>query len=445
MPPPFSSMSLLRVLTLSALFLLSGCERSTQLDARGAPGTMSLSVTPSAAQAMASPYTAPFERRPKVAELTQLGRTLFMDPGLSASGRMSCASCHDPAHGFGPPEGRAVMRGGAHLDQPGLRAVPSLRYRQTTPPFSEHFFENDGKDSEDQGPTGGYAWDGRARSAHEQAQAPLLSPFEMANESPAQAVQRLAASSSAAAFRAAFGDEVLSQPELAWLGLRWALEVFQQDPSTFYPYNSRYDAYLRGQARLSAAEQRGLKLFNDPARANCASCHPSGMNHGAFPQFTDHGLIALGAPRNAEIPANARADYFDLGLCGPMRDDFKDRPEYCGRFKTPSLRNVALRQVFFHNGVFHSLEQVMDFYANRDQHPERFYPKDGAGHVRMFDDLPPALRAGLHQETPFGHPRGEAPSFSKAEIADMIAFMKTLTDEDLRPDVKVSSAGKAAH
>ncbi|CAN6484154.1 unnamed protein product [Victoria cruziana] len=115
-----------------------------------------------------SPYVAPFERHPDAAALSRLGRVLFFEPGLSASGRQSCASCHDPAHGYGPPDGLAVRLGGAGLDKPGQRAVPSLRYRQTTPPFSEHYFDDDGNDSEDQGPSGGYAWDGRAGNGQRQ-------------------------------------------------------------------------------------------------------------------------------------------------------------------------------------------------------------------------------------------------------------------------------------
>ncbi len=78
-------------------------------------------------------------------------------------------------------------------------------------------------------------------------------------------------------------------------------------PPTFYPYSSKYDAFLRGSASLSAAEQRGLAAFNDPARGNCARCHPSAMREGALPQFTDFGFAALGAPRNPAIPGECRS------------------------------------------------------------------------------------------------------------------------------------------
>src|SRR3984885_838937 len=97
----------------------------------------------------------------RAAQLQALGRALFFDPSLSASGRMACATCHDPQHTFGPPNGLAVQLGGKDMRQPGVRAVPSLEYLQAVPPFTEHYFESDdeGDDSIDNGPTGGLTWD----------------------------------------------------------------------------------------------------------------------------------------------------------------------------------------------------------------------------------------------------------------------------------------------
>jgi cytochrome c peroxidase len=384
--------------------------------------------TPPAPVASESFYGTVFEKRPDARTLTDLGRALFSDASLSASGRLACASCHDPRHAFGPANDLAVQLGGPRMTLAGMRAVPSLTYQQAVPPFSEHFNDTDGDDSVDQGPTGGRDWDGRASSAHEQATAPLLSPFEMANADRAAAVERLRRSPNAARFRASFGEHVLDHEGLAWNGLLMALEVFQQSPEEFYPYDSKYDAYLRGQARLDAAERRGLALFNDPAKGNCAQCHPSGVKRGAFPQFTDYGFIAIGVPRNREIPANADASYHDLGLCGPLRSDFAKEGGYCGLFRTPSLRNVALRRRFFHNGAMKSLEQVLDFYAERDTHPERFYPRARDGQVRKFDDLPEAYHENVNVEAPFDRQPGAKPALSKRERADIVAFLKTLTD-----------------
>ncbi|MDY0746516.1 cytochrome c peroxidase [Paucibacter sp. R3-3] len=373
-------------------------------------------------------YATPFERRASAQELTELGRTLFFDRALSASGRLACASCHDPSHAYGPPNALAVQLGGPDGRQPGVRAAPSLMYRQTTPPFAEHFFDNDGNDSVDQGPTGGFAWDGRASSAHDQAEAPLLSPFEMANTDRRAVITRLAQSPSANAMRAALGPHVFDSPMLAWNGLVLALEVFQQNPADFSPYRSKYDAFLRGQTKLSPAETRGLALFNDPTKGNCAACHISVVKRGAFPLFTDMGLIALGVPRNPAIPANRDPHFIDLGLCGPLRTDLRDHPEYCGLFKTPSLRNVATRSVFFHNGAMKTLEDAVRFYVQRDTQPARVYPHDARGHVRKYDDLPAASHGNVNTEPPFGGKPGDKPVLSAAEIADVVTFLKTLTD-----------------
>jgi cytochrome c peroxidase len=226
-----------------------------------------------------------------------------------------------------------------------------------------------------------------------------------------------------------FGADIFSSPEAAFAAITHCIEVFEQDPAEFYPYSSKYDAFLRHQASLTPAERRGLDVFNDPTKGNCASCHPSAIGqNGNFPAFTDFGYQALGVPRNASILANRDAQYFDLGLCGPLRTDLADRPELCGLFRAPTLRNVALRHTFFHNGEFHTLEQAVRFYAEREVHPEKWYPRDASGAVRQYDDLPAAYRGNINKEAPFDRKPGDAPALTDADVADLIAFLKTLTD-----------------
>lgn len=377
-------------------------------------------------------YARDYARTPTVAELTSLGRTLFYSPELSANGRLACASCHDPRYGFAAPNDRPVQRGGARLAAEGVRAVPALRYLQTLPSFAQHRFEEEPDDSQDQGPSGGYTWDGRADSAHDQARLPLLSAAEMGNPSPSALIRRIRDSALATPMREVFGPDVFDDPQRAFDALRWALEVFLQDPATFYPYSSRYDDWLRGRETLSAQELRGLRLFNDPRKGNCARCHPSQAFNGAFPQFTDYGYAALGAPRNRAIRANADPGYFDLGLCGPLRQDLRDHPEYCGLFRVPSLRNVAVRRSYFHNGVFHDLREVLQFYARRDSEPQRWYSRTSAGRLRVFDDLPRLYWDNIEREPPFGQKPGAPPALTDAELDDLLAFLKTLTDADLR-------------
>jgi cytochrome c peroxidase len=372
-------------------------------------------------------YANTFEKIPSAAALTALGRDLFFDPALSASGKISCATCHDPQHDFGPPNDLAVQRGGDDGSSFGVRAVPSLKYTQTVPPFTEHFVDDEGDDSVDQGPAGGRMWDGRSQSYHDQARLPLFSRFEMANTDAAAVTSRVQAGHGAQ-FRRVFGGHIFEDGELAFKGVLLALETFQQSPAEFYPYSSKYDAYLRRKASLSAQEMRGLAAFNDPKRGNCARCHPSGMRNGAFPQFTDFGFAAIGAPRNASIPANADRQYFDLGLCGPLRTDLKDRHEYCGLFRTPSLRNVARRRVFLHNGAFQSLAEVVRFYAERDTQPQKWYPQGRDGTVSKFDDLPAIYRANLDVQVPFDRHAGQAPDLSEQDVTDIVVFLQALTD-----------------
>ena len=376
-----------------------------------------------------APFYAPsFEKIPSAAALRVLGRALFFDASLSASGKTACAACHDPAHAYAAPNRSSVQPGGAGNRSAGVRAVPSLTYEQNIPPFTQHFFDSGEDDGVDQGPAGGRDWDGRAQSAHEQARAPLFSAFEMANTGPEAVVAKVRAAPYAGQFRATFGDGVLADPALAFKGVLLALESFEQTPEAFYPYSSKYDAYLRGEAELSAAETRGLAAFNDPAKGNCARCHPSAIREGAFPQFTDFGYAALGAPRNAAIPANADPHYYDLGLCGPLRTDLDHVRAYCGLFRTPSLRNAARKLSYFHNGVFHRLEEVVRFYAERDTAPRRWYPASAGGGVAKFDDLPARYRSNLERQPPLDRHAGDRPALNEAEIRDIVAFLKTLSD-----------------
>lgn len=372
-------------------------------------------------------YTS-FDKMPDVAALTALGRAIFFDASLSASGKISCATCHSPQHAFGPANDLAVQVAGTDLKSPGMRAVPSLRYLQNVPRFTEHFYDNEGDDSIDQGPSGGHAWDGRAFSAHDQARLPLLSEFEMANRSVDAVVAKISRATYAPQMQAAFGPRIFENQQASINALALALEVFQQSPRDFYPYDSKYDFYLRGQTQLASRELNGLKLFNDKEKGNCASCHPSSIKGGTFPQFTDYGFAALAVPRNRNIAANHDAKYFDLGLCGPLRTDLQDKHEYCGLFRAPSLRNVALRKRFFHNGVFTTLEQVLEFYVDRERAPEKFYSRDTDGRINTYDDLPAAYHVNVNRDAPFNRSAQDAPALSQEEIADVIAFLQTLTD-----------------
>jgi cytochrome c peroxidase len=359
-----------------------------------------------------------------------LGKQIFFDPSLSASGKMACASCHSPQHAYGPPNGLAVQLGGPDLTRPGTRSVPSLRYLTFTPMFTRHYYFPGSEDTEDEGPTGGFMHDGSIASLHEQAGHPMLDPNEMANTSRAAVVDKIRHSAYADAFRTVFGEQIFADVDQAFERIGVALEAFETEDASFHPYTSKFDSVMSGNSTFTVQELRGYLLYNNPLKGNCAKCHFDQPGPGGRPaQFTDYQYASLGVPRNPEIPANRNPKYYDMGLCGPYRHDLSDETDFCGLFKDATLRNVATRSVFFHNGRFHSLTDVLHFYAERDTDPQKWYPKKNGKLVR-YDDLPPKYRDNVDMlDPPFlNHKPGGQPALSEADIEDLVAFLKTLND-----------------
>jgi cytochrome c peroxidase len=379
--------------------------------------------------------------------MAQLGRLVFFDRTLSSSGALSCASCHSPQQAYGPPGDLPVMEGGRALTRQGVRAVPSLMYLERQPNFSigpddaeneappsplpsnapaiaVKSAQNTAQSAQNLVPQGGLFWDGRVNTLQSQALEPLLNPFEMDGGSVGRVAQRLRRAPYAARFVQLFGPQIFDRASTAVGEALFAVARYQIEDPSFHPYSSKYDAWLEGKARFSPAEARGYALFRDPNGANCAACHLDRPDaNGLPPLFTDHQFEALGAPRNTALVANRNSHYFDLGICGPVRTDMKHAAPYCGMFLTPTLRNVATRHTFFHNGVYHTLAQVLDFYDFRSTRPQRVY-RHGAP-----DDLPPAYRANLDTaDAPFDRKRGAAPPLTPQQERDIIAFLQTLTD-----------------
>jgi cytochrome c peroxidase len=398
----------------------------------------SLAVSLVAAMSLARAGSIAAARPSTASEEIALGRLIFFDPSLSASGRMSCATCHSPLHAYGPPTARAVALGGPNMDREGMRAIPTLRYvLNRTPVWGKEFVSNPADQilEAGEGPIGGFGWDGRFNTLREQAEFPLLAPNEMANAGPEEVAEKLRLAPYANRFRKLFGAKIFDDPRGAYSSALAALERFELDDPSFHPYSSKYDAFLDGRAQLSSQELRGLGLFNDPRRGNCASCHLDAKGaDGSHPILTDYQFEALGVPRNPEIRANAAPEYFDQGLCGPLREDQKAASDYCGMFKTPTLRNVATRKVFFHNGRFHSLREALRFYVRRDTEPRLWYPVSSSDRDNKFDDLPQALRGNIDViDEPLTRHEGDAPAWSDVEIDDVMAFLETLTDQDAQP------------
>ncbi|QRX85091.1 cytochrome-c peroxidase [Glaciimonas sp. PAMC28666] len=410
------------------------------------------------ATATVTALVAPVPPATTLSLAAQVGKQMFFDETLSGSRKMSCATCHDPKFAYGPPNDLAVQLGGSTLTESGDRAVPSLRYKEYTPAYADLLDNPDGISVP--GPGGGFTWDGRANSLADQAKIPLLDPHEMANTSPANVVAKIQVSTYAPLFQQAFGGTVFADPAAAFNAAVAALQAFQLEDVSFHPYNSKFDLYAGNKigGTLTAAETRGLKLFSDPATGNCASCHYQGAGlGGSSALFTDFSYEAISVPRNLAIPANNNPLYYDMGICGPIRSDHvptsaNAKDAFCGMFKAPTIRNVTNRKSFFHNGVMHSLQQVIQFYNTRDTMPELWYPTIGGvaktvndvnfptygliqtqyvgGTVQKYNDLPAAYLANIDTQLPLdGRAAGSAPPMSDNDIADLICFLGTLNDD----------------
>jgi cytochrome c peroxidase len=388
--------------------------------------------------------------------MAQLGKQLFFDPSLSASGKMSCASCHSPLHAYGPANALPVQLGGATLTLQGDRPPPSLMYLYRQPNFSIGPSQADADEpanlaqsaaiaasatraqksagtaqaETEMVPQGGMFWDGRADTLQAQALGPLLNPVEMANASEADVLAKLERSTYRASCTQLFGPDIFKNSRLLLAEAMFAIARYQVEEPSFHPYSSKYDAWLEGRARLTQAELRGLKLFNDPHKANCAGCHLSKPGKdGLPPMFTDYEYEALGVPRNQHLNVNRDPAFYDMGLCGPHRTDLAKETQYCGMFLTPTLRNTATRSVFFHNGVYRTLDDVLAFYNFRDVDPTKVYPHDGQGRIEQYDDLPARYQANIDRtDAPFDRKRGDTPAMTAADMKDIIAFLGTLTD-----------------
>ena len=397
--------------------------------------------------------------RPPVAPLSamaSLGRQVFFDRTLSSSGKLACASCHSPQHFYGPPTAAPAMIGGPAMASQGVRAVPSLMYLERQPNFSigpdneenetvsltqmaalgesaaraQKTAHDTAQTAANMVPQGGLFWDGRADTLQQQALVPMLNPLEMDGGSVAAVAARLRRAPYAGQMQQLFGPSIFTDPQMAVAEALFSVARYQIEDPSFHPYTSKFDDWLEGKARFTPAELRGYQLFNNPEKANCGGCHlDQPTPDGRPPLFTDHQFEALAAPRNPALAANRDLSYFDLGICGPWRADMQDQTQYCGMFLTPTLRNVATRHVFFHNGAFHSLQQVMDFYDFRDTEPQRVYPRGANGAVAKYNDIPRKYWANVDvADPPFNRKSGDVPAMTSADEADIIAFLRTLTD-----------------
>lgn len=280
-----------------------------------------------------------------------LGRMLYFDKSLSNPAGQSCADCHLPRAGFADPDQNLPVSEGVIPGRFGGRNSPSSAYAAFSPYF--------GVDPATGQYTGGQFWDGRATTLKEQAKGPFLNPVEMNNtmEGVVAAVTR---SHYADLFRYVYGSTSLDNIEAAYDQIAQAIAAFEGSRQV-NRFSSKFDASLKKRVKLSAQEQRGLNLFN--GQGKCFLCHPSTSRDGGVtpPLFTDYTYDNLGIPKNTEYPFNILMLPPDLGLGGFLADPGQD-----GKFKVPTLRNIALTAPYGHNGYFKTLKEIVHYYNTRD-------------------------------------------------------------------------------
>lgn len=262
------------------------------------------------------PVPIPVDNPPTAATVS-LGRKLYYDPILSADNTISCASCHSPETGFTDRNKVSTGVGG----KKGTRHSPTvINSAYNTLQF----------------------WDGRAPSLEEQAKGPIANPVEMASSYP-EVVKRLQADSSyVVLFKQAWGTDQITIDLLVK-----SIASFER---TVLCGNSPFDRFYYGHDKtaLSASAQRGLKLFMDPKKGDCAACHTIGKDYALF---TDNKFHNLG------IGADADGNLVDLGRFLETKNEADT-----GAFKTPSLRDIAQRAPYFHDGSFPTVRDALGHY-----------------------------------------------------------------------------------
>jgi cytochrome c peroxidase len=378
----------------------------------------------------------PHPPAPDLAARAALGKKLFLDQSLSEPPGTSCASCHESGRAFSGNNGSAI--GVPRGSRPGhfaRRSTPSLLYLKYVRRYHYHWDE----DAPLPDAFGGFFWDGRSDSLAALVEQPLTNPEEMNLSGRSELMRRLRHSAYADQLRREFGQAALATPDGAMAAFGQSLETFLTSEE-MSPFSSRFDDYLRGRGGLTPLELRGLALFRNPGKGNCASCHrfnPSSPDP-ARSLFTDYGYEAPAVPRNSKIPANRDPAYFDLGLCErhEARSHTND-PRLCASFRTPSLRNVAVRGALMHNGAFSRLRDAVAFYATRSTDPRTWY----ASGLR-FDDVPRRYHPYINERlVPYDRKEGQPPRLDDDEIDAIVAFLTTLTDAPYRsPDRKSETA-----
>lgn len=351
--------------------------------------------------------------------ITELGQALFFDVNLSKNRNQSCATCHDPAHGF--VDARETVAGKAFSlgdddHSLGDRNAPTAAYAMFSPKFhktDEGYY------------IGGQFLDGREPDLAGQAGGPPLNPIEMGMPDKASVMLRLQENPDyAAALQVYFGAEVFDDPAVAYSAMATSIATYETTEE-FAPFDSKYDRHLRGKYVMTPEEALGQLLFFSEQFTNCNLCHQLRTSPIALQEtFSDYRYYNIGVPTNVAGRAHngVPLETVDHGLMSnPAVNDATED----GKFRTPTLRNVAVTGPYMHNGVFGDLRTVILFYNkyNSKAAARQINPETGA----IWRDPEVSETLAVKELT-------TGPALEDKRIDALVAFLKTLTDaryEDL--------------
>lgn len=331
----------------------------------------------------------------------ELGKLLFFDESLSEPSGQSCATCHDPRVAFADPNIELPVSKGVIPGLYGNRNDMTISYSAYIPTL--HY------NKEEEVWIGGFFWDGRVNTLAEQSMGPILNPLEMANPDTLSIFNKLKTLPYVDQFIEVYGSNAIKNKGIAFKNMADAIQAYEMTTEVS-PFSSKYDQWMLGKVNLTEQEIRGMSIFMSEEKGNCAACHPNVEGEDKSPPlFTDFTYDNLGTPRNPENPYYMMSkdhnpdgfEYIDLGLGITVND-----PNQNGKFRVPTLRNVAITAPYMHNGVFKTLFNVIAFYNTRDISK---WPEAEVKENVNFEEL--------------GNLK-----LTNQEIEDLVAFLQTLTD-----------------
>lgn len=346
-----------------------------------------------------------------VNDQAKLGEMLFFDTSLSKNRTQSCATCHNPQHGFADNRDNGIggmVSLGDDGKSLGDRNAPTASYAV----FSPHF----GADPKTKKIKGGQFLDGRESDLKGQAGGPPLNPIEMGMASKSDVVSRLKENPIyVKTFEKLYGKGVLNNPDKGYDAMSRAIAAFES-MSTFSPFDSKYDRYLKGQYTLTPQEELGKSLFFSNNNTNCATCHQLKGEDRTGETFSNYEYHNIGVPSNPTLFERGivKTGFVDTGLAKNPKASEKANE---GKFKVPTLRNIAVTAPYMHNGVFKDLRTVVMFYDKFNNPTRKLNPESG----REW--------GAAEIEHSISTKELKAKKLSDEKVNALVAFMKLLTDK----------------